>query len=461
MNRTCKSWGEERLSRLRGFTLVELLISIALAGLVLTGLLQMYTMSLRNNTLSNSVVETQESGRLALSILAKSLRMAGYMGCVNTTDAAKVSSLIDIDISHSTGYDPLQYDFTTLFTLVNDYDASPARNFPSSSTLQPVLGSDIIYNRGAMATSMVVKTTNAITDTSLQISGRKEQTDRIFPGDVLMVSDCSQATIFVVSSITRVADGTDADLITMTVTHDATSNARGVVNTQNTLNRSYVKGSQILLMNAYQYFLAPSSLTSGSSLYRYNVRDDGTGNIAAVATELVPFLDSLQFRYSVDTNSQRTLKATGDGVETIWELPPDELASIVSATVNGVEKIEGADYTLQAGTETPPADNPSSIVFLLPPGNLQDIEVVYQTQSSDLGPDEYRDASGITEVDALNNSIYGVEVIVVAVGQVRVDAPALTATPLPPETAAQANDGRLRKRYTQVIGLRNAGVGND
>ncbi|NRB37355.1 MAG: prepilin-type N-terminal cleavage/methylation domain-containing protein [Pseudomonadales bacterium] len=65
-----------------GLTLIELLISLLLTGLVLAVLMQMYVMNLRNNALAQSVGETQEYSRLAIDLLSKSLRMAGYMGWI-------------------------------------------------------------------------------------------------------------------------------------------------------------------------------------------------------------------------------------------------------------------------------------------------------------------------------------------------------------------------------------------
>lgn len=65
----------------RGFTLIELMISITLSLLVLTGVLGAYLAGSRANQSMMRRVEIQQDARFALSGLTREIRMAGTFGC--------------------------------------------------------------------------------------------------------------------------------------------------------------------------------------------------------------------------------------------------------------------------------------------------------------------------------------------------------------------------------------------
>ncbi len=63
----------------RGFTLVELLIAISLAGLLMIGAVSIFTYSNRAYVVQDDVVATQQFVRSALEIMLHEIRMAGYI----------------------------------------------------------------------------------------------------------------------------------------------------------------------------------------------------------------------------------------------------------------------------------------------------------------------------------------------------------------------------------------------
>ncbi|MBW2061451.1 MAG: prepilin-type N-terminal cleavage/methylation domain-containing protein [Deltaproteobacteria bacterium] len=63
----------------KGFTLVELLIAIALAGFLLAGAVSIFTFSNRAYVVQDDVVMTQQFVRSALEIMLHEMRMAGYI----------------------------------------------------------------------------------------------------------------------------------------------------------------------------------------------------------------------------------------------------------------------------------------------------------------------------------------------------------------------------------------------
>ena len=414
------------ISKHAGFTLLELIIALGLSAAIMVGLIQMFMVNLSNERVTNSLTTVQESGRMALSILDKSFRMAGYMGCLNSLNPSKIDSLID---STSADFNSDLHNYLNIFSMIDNYAASPALVF-GDNFKQPVIGSDIFYNRSAMRTDMKTTVKNAVDATEIDIEGRLAH--HVVAGDVLMITDCSTAHIFVASAVTSTT-ASSTGITTLKVTLNTAGDLK---NTRDNLNVSYEVGSNVMIMNSYQYFLAKSDVTPGNSLFRYDSRSSDS------AVELVPYIESLQFRYSTDNDAELTLNATGDGVLNSWALPPEPPATILSAKVNGA----AAAYSLTAGVNE--LVDPSQITMNVVPSNGDKIEVVYTTPASDIGPDIYMDATQLeTDGINLNSSIYGIETIIIAVGQSDIGAPLLTS--LPPELSALTADGVLRKRYSQ------------
>ncbi len=62
----------------RGFTLVELMITLAIASMVLAGIYQVYQSQLKSYVVQNAIRDTQEDLRSAFYYLERTIRMAGF-----------------------------------------------------------------------------------------------------------------------------------------------------------------------------------------------------------------------------------------------------------------------------------------------------------------------------------------------------------------------------------------------
>jgi type IV pilus assembly protein PilW len=61
-----------------GFTLIELLISLVLTLIVLGGVYQLYTSQTKAYSAQNQVAEMQQNVRIAMDVISRSIRSAGY-----------------------------------------------------------------------------------------------------------------------------------------------------------------------------------------------------------------------------------------------------------------------------------------------------------------------------------------------------------------------------------------------
>ncbi|MCJ7600430.1 MAG: PilW family protein [Desulfobulbaceae bacterium] len=76
----------------RGFTLVELMITVLISGIVIIAIYTAYLAQQRSHNAQNQVSEMQQNQRAALDSLVRNLRMVGY----NPQDSANVFELLDI-----------------------------------------------------------------------------------------------------------------------------------------------------------------------------------------------------------------------------------------------------------------------------------------------------------------------------------------------------------------------------
>jgi type IV pilus assembly protein PilW len=61
-----------------GFSLVELMVAMAVSGIVLTSIYQVYNTQLKTYTTQQSIVEMQQNMRAILYLMEREIRMAGY-----------------------------------------------------------------------------------------------------------------------------------------------------------------------------------------------------------------------------------------------------------------------------------------------------------------------------------------------------------------------------------------------
>ena len=62
----------------RGFTLVELMVALAIGSIIVLGATSVFTSTLRSFTIQNGLSDANETGRYAMQYLARHIRMAGY-----------------------------------------------------------------------------------------------------------------------------------------------------------------------------------------------------------------------------------------------------------------------------------------------------------------------------------------------------------------------------------------------
>ena len=110
----------------KGFTLLEILVAMAISSIVLAGVTTAYTTQIRNNVTQQMIVDMHQTIRGAMYIMQREIRMAGYDPTGNAGAGILVADDNDLqfqidenedgDFTTATGNDPnelIRYAFTT------------------------------------------------------------------------------------------------------------------------------------------------------------------------------------------------------------------------------------------------------------------------------------------------------------------------------------------------------------
>lgn len=327
-----------------GFSLVELMIALALGSMVTAGVVQLFVANSETHSLLIGQSRMQESARFGLDFIGRQVRQAGYRGCFSGND--------DLHTTMAPVTDPyIPYEFD-LRAGVLGYNATGASLWTPALTELPNTDADLAmnnlantvfkttYDYGAGAgidLDQVVSGTDVVTfrhisQTDARLGGYLDgggstvygtmptSTEPIVVGvpagwaefdldHLVMIHDCEKATIFRVT--TSNPWGRNADLSPkaapaaqdLTVGHDLADADR----TQNSFERlallnTFEVDAAISAIETHTFFIAPGEGVNNVgnnplSLWRKS------GLEAPV--ELIEGVEDLQLLYGVDTDEDR------------------------------------------------------------------------------------------------------------------------------------------------------------
>lgn len=266
----------------RGFTLVELMVGVALGLFLVAVMGTIYVGSKTTFQAQESTARLQENGRFAIDTIATDLRMSGFHGCLGQARATSFTNTLDTTTA-------LLYDFSQ--PIWGSHHTGAAW---SPGLLAPVAGigpssqGDVLVVRHPVGSGWALTAEMTGTAQPLTIT----PTSTIQKGDILLVADCGGAAVF---QATNAAPGTGGSI-------DHQPGAAGVTPGVTTadLGRSYLQDASVWRMQTAVYYLANSVRRPGQmALWAYTA--PGT-NVPTQQSELVTGVERMVVRYGVDTN---------------------------------------------------------------------------------------------------------------------------------------------------------------
>lgn len=258
-------------------TLIELMIAMLLGLILLAGIIQVFISSKQTYRFQNDLSRIQENGRFALHFLGTGIREGGYSGCYGG-----LASGVENNLNDSSNF---------IWGLSNPIQGF--NNVASSDTHGTITGfidgTDVLVLRG-MKNSVPI---NSNPDTaSFTVT---EANNNFAAGQLLLATDCDQASLFQVSSVATASGIT-------TIQHSTATMTPG--NGSVTVNNRYGNTAEIGQLETRMYYLSTGSNGRPALFETTQVVTGGT-TITLGGQELIQNVENLQFVYGEDTNADR------------------------------------------------------------------------------------------------------------------------------------------------------------
>jgi type IV pilus assembly protein PilW len=317
---------------IRGFSLVELMVAMALSLVLLAGVLGVLYSSKVTYSENARLARLQESARAAVEMILRDMRSGGFQGCGRP--------LLPEDFENNL-FDPtaLTHNYTQP---LSGYEGSGGAFAPTlpAAIASASLTSDVVVIRGVRPGVPSFRTTSVMDDGDANVVIGNPNSVAIAAGTPLLISNCERATVFAATGATTAAGET-------TITHTA-----GTVGVANRLQNigAFLDGAQVSPLNTVVYYVRQDA---GRPPSLWRIIDDGA------PIELIQGIERLEIIYGEDTSgdglADRYVKANEAGLN--WNRITSAGISVLVRSVEeyGQEQVSRT-YDMLGETVTPPTD---------------------------------------------------------------------------------------------------------
>lgn len=324
-----------------GLTLIEILIAMVLGIFLLAGVVQIFTGSQRNYQMQENLSRLQENGRFAMDFITRDVRMVGLQGCTgdnaeSIADPSKLPNDTALDMVLSAG-------FNLQLSGVNDV-ATDWNSVACDVGDECIEDSDTIYyHYGQYCDNLQFPAAGA------NIKIPSGSPCNIEPDDIILVSNCNAADIFIATSASSAAG-------TQTITHAASRNSAPPL-----LHGVYDTNAQVFKITSSTFFIR-TGVNDLPALWKMNnTKPKSLTN----PVELVEGIEDMQILYGEDTDGDETpnyyVPAGTLGLD--MENVVSVRISLLAATFDDHLTSEPRKYTYNGTTVDPAPDHRIRRVF--------------------------------------------------------------------------------------------------
>jgi type IV pilus assembly protein PilW len=334
----------------RGFSVVELMVAIAISLLLLAGVISIFVSSKSSYETNERLSRIQENGRFALNSVMTDLRASGFVGCARQPTYLS-TSLNDAAM--------LQWNF--LAGPVTGFEASGTDTWTpamDANVPSPLSGSDVLVVRVPVRERVALPLTANVGAPTNTLQVAAGSSNGVETGDIALAYSCEAISVFQVS---------DYNAGTGVISHVANASGQVPGNANNTVNYSYRQAvTHVVPVETVAYFIAPSARVGDAT----DPAPAGTTSLwrrrgLHAAEELVEGIEQIQVQYGVDNNGDVIVDdyLTADAVGN-WN---DVISVSVALLARSLEEYgvdtDSRTYTLLDVTVAAPADRRLREVF--------------------------------------------------------------------------------------------------
>lgn len=321
-----------QINRLLGFTLVEIMVALAISSILLLGVVEIFSTSKRSHKVNEALARVQENARFAMESLLTDLRKAGYVGCspnVNNfvNDSGENADLFNITnatggweyVGADTFPGGAAYDIDSPINasaVITEWNSKASGDLPAGLAGRVVAGTDVIVLKwvepipGVHATNTNIKSVKIGTTVPHGIAA----------GTLVVIGDCRQADAFLtVATADKVLNRGQANGKVPPGNTDASAD----------WSKSWGVNAQLMAGFSQVYFVGIGA-GGGPALFTASYQD---GTDAISYSEIAEGIENMQILYGADTS--------GDGVLDSYQTAENvSHAQVVSVKVGIVARSE-------------------------------------------------------------------------------------------------------------------------
>jgi type IV pilus assembly protein PilW len=267
----------------RGFSLVELMVAMALSLLLLGGVVAVFMSSRASYEATDRLSRIQESGRFALDEIARDVRSAGYVGC------ARAPTYLSTSLNANTN---LLWNFLDGairgFQFVSASTWSPALD--TTAVTSPADDSDVLALRIPKREATPLRLQADMASGTDDLTVPNTTSAGLEAGDIALAYSCEAQAFFYVTGF---AGGV--------ISHAASPSGTVPGNANDNINYAFRTNAEVIPVQTVVYYVRQSSAAAAgtgpadaTSLWRK------VGN--AAAEELVEGVQQMQLQFGLDTN---------------------------------------------------------------------------------------------------------------------------------------------------------------
>jgi prepilin-type N-terminal cleavage/methylation domain len=281
----------------KGFSLVELLVSLAIAGVIMTGVVKIAFNAKRSSYDGEQLSFVQDNARFVLDEMKRDLRMAGYTGCASTDSALQANV-----VSNSMG------GFIDLGIKLDGFEYNDPR-------ISEVYAADMLENTD----SFLVRYADAsreMTVRSHNVSAGEfsvwQEVD-FAKGDTMLVTDssCREIGLFQITkdseNTTEISHAAEGALNCSRVVRATTSNVDCSICAIDQCGANsevpYTAGSSIAPYKINAYYIGESAVIPGLPALKRLALSSADGSAATEIEEVAVGVEDMQLVYGIDSDA--------------------------------------------------------------------------------------------------------------------------------------------------------------
>ena len=316
-------------NNVRGMTLVEIMVAMALGAVLLGGILQVFSSLNSTSRLSGSLSDMQESARTAINIITKDTRLVGYKGCADPALLENINIIAvpePTDNLNDSGIQAWEVEAAT------GWSGGSHSDIEGTSAEDAVIGSDVITIQRASTDSLQLTGNMGADNANIQT---EDNSIGIEAGDAVLISDCESADLFRATSASNSSG-------TTTFAH-STSN-----NSSNRLSKAYGTDAEILKFIDNTYFVADTGRNTerGDDIFAlYRKNEDGI-------SEIVEGIENLQVQFGEELTTGNIRFDDADNITTLANVTTVKITLLVSSHGRVLEGDDEFEYPTVSGKAT-------------------------------------------------------------------------------------------------------------